>query len=935
MITLSFQAKLLLAMMLLVVGVTVTTLLITENQVQVSYERHFQQSFRFQMESFLQQREARLAPVNERAAELASSPRLIAAMENALHPGAEQQDIDDLYQNGIDQLQEVVKAYQRRQTNAQAGFFFFLNRNGEVLHPSAKVTLPFFFPGLGQITPQVQRVGQSVSRDSIQQVGYLAPQEEPGSVQIREMVFTPVVDQVSQQKLGVLAVGFPLPETETVESALHRSAPDQAGNPGPTMTGYRSANTESKVLSGIWLDRQLYSSSISTNYLPQLDKDLGGGIVAGGQSGNEFVVRIQGSLYQVYCQALTTGSAFPPARQVCLYSLAEAAAEKHQFRQKILVLGTIALLAGLGLSLLISRGLAVPLRELVTGTTEIEHGNYAVKVPVRSHDEIGRLAAAFNDMTERISASHTAQEQRIAERTQELAERKRAEDALRQSEARLREAQRIAHVGNWQWNIATNELHWSEEIYSIFGLARDQFRATYEAFLERVHPEDREKVMQAVRQTLGAGKPYSLDHRVVRPDGEVRIVHERAEVSQDGEGKAVQMVGTVQDITEQKRIEAEFLRAQRLDSVGALASGMAHDLNNALSPILMGIQLIRRQSQNSETRQMLTVMEASTHRGAEMVRQVLTFARGRESERELLNVGRLVREMENVVRQTLPKSITVTAMVPSDLWPVLGNSTQLHQVLLNLCVNARDAMPGGGELTLVADNVELSPEEAKGFLEAAPGCYVMLLVSDTGTGIPAEVLPRLFEPFFTTKDPGKGTGLGLSTLARIVRNHGGFVSVKSEVGAGTSFEIYFPRAEAPPPTSAAAAPAELALGRGELLLFADDDRSVREMVGPTLIEQGYRVLSAANGAEALALLSQHHREVRLLLTDLAMPVMDGAATLEAVRARYPSLPVIVMSGSFDPGTERLPAGVTGFLAKPFPLEQLLTAIADALRAKPG
>ena len=919
MITLSFQAKLLLAMMLLVVGVTVTTLLITENQVRVSYERHFQQSFRFQMESFLRQREARLAPVNERAAELASSPRLIAAMENALHPGADQKDIDDLYQNGIDQLLEVIKAYQRRQTNAQAGSFFFLNSNGEVLYPSPKVTLPFRFPGLGQITQQVRRVGQSASRDSVQQVGYLAPQEEPGSVQIREMVFTPVVDQVSHQKLGVVAVGFPLPETDTVD-------------PSPD---HRAGSVESKVLSGIWLDGKLYSSSIPTNYLPQLDKDLGGGIVAEGQSGNEFVVRLQGAPHQVYCQTLNTGSAFPPARQVCLYSLAEAAAEKHMFRQKILVLGTIALLAGLGLSLLISRGLAVPLRELVTGTTEIEHGNYAVKVPVRSHDEIGRLAAAFNDMTERISASHTAQEQRIAERTQELAERKRAEDALRQSEARLREAQRIAHVGNWQWNIATNELHWSEEIYSIFGLARDQFRATYEAFLERVHPEDREKVMQAVRQTLGAGKPYSLDHRVVRPGGEVRIVHERAEVSQDGEGKAVQMVGTVQDITEQKRIEAEFLRAQRLDSVGALASGMAHDLNNALSPILMGIQLIRRQSQNSETRQMLTVMEASTHRGAEMVRQVLTFARGRESERELLNVGRLVREMENVVRQTLPKSITVTAMVPSDLWPVLGNSTQLHQVLLNLCVNARDAMPGGGELTLVADNVELSPEEAKGFLEAAPGCYVMLLVSDTGTGIPAEVLPRLFEPFFTTKDPGKGTGLGLSTLARIVRNHGGFVSVKSEVGAGTSFEIYFPRAEAPPTTPAAAAPAELALGRGELLLFADDDRSVREMVGPTLIEQGYRVLSAANGAEALALLSQHHREVRLLLTDLAMPVMDGAATLEAVRARYPSLPVIVMSGSFDPGTERLPAGVTGFLAKPFPLEQLLTAIADALRAKPG
>jgi two-component system, cell cycle sensor histidine kinase and response regulator CckA len=935
MIKLSFQAKLLLAMMLLVVGVTATTLLITENQVRVSYEHHFQQSFRFQMESFLQQREARLAPVNGRVAEAATSPRLLAAMENAGHPGADQQDIDDLYQNGIDQLLEVIKAYQRRQTNIQVGFFFFLNSNGEVLYPSAKVKLPFFFPGLGQITQQVQRVGQSVSRDVIQQVGYLAPREGPSSARIREMVFTPVVDEVSQQKLGVLAVGFPLPETENVLPAPGPGGSDRAGNSGRVMTGRRAPSAESKVLSGIWLDRRLYSASIPTKCLPQLEKDIGGEIKAGRQPGSELIVQIQGSPHQVYCQALNTGSAFPPAHQVCLYSLAEAAAEKHRFRQRILVSGTFALLAALGLSLLISRGLAVPLRELVTGTAEIERGNYAVKVPVRSHDEVGRLAAAFNDMTERISASHAAQEQRIAERTQELAERKRAEEALRRSEASLREAQRIAHLGNWQWNIATNELHWSEEIYSIFGLAPHQFRATYESFLDRVHPEDREKVTQAVRQTLGAGQPYSLDHRVVRPDGEVRIVHERAEVVQDGTGKAVHMVGTVQDITEQKRIEAEFLRAQRLDSVGALASGMAHDLNNALSPILMGIQLIRRQSQDSETREMLTVMEANTHRGADMVRQVLTFARGREGQRELLNVGRLVREMENIVRQTLPKSITVAAMVPSDLWPVLGNSTQLHQVLLNLCVNARDAMPSGGELTLAADNVELSPDEAKGIPEAVPGRYVMLLVSDTGTGIPPEVLPQLFQPFFTTKSPGQGTGLGLSTVARIVRNHGGFVSVKSEVGTGTAFEIYLPRAEAPAPAPAAAAPVGLALGKGELLLFIDDDRSVREMVGPTLTEHGYRVLSAANGAEALALLSQHQREVRLLLTDLAMPVMDGAATLEVVRVRYPTLPVIVMSGSLDPGKERLPAGVTGFLAKPFPLEQLLAAIADALQAKPG
>jgi hypothetical protein len=213
MIALSFRAKLLLAMMLLVVGVTTTTLLITENQVRVSYERHFRQSFRYQMESFLQQREARLAPVEGRVAEAAGSPRLIAAMDNAGHAGADPQDIDDLYQNGMDQLREVVGTTPQGRTNTQRGFFFFLNSSGGVLYPSENARLPFFFPGLQQITPQVERVGQSVSREGLQQVGYLAPQKEPGQLRIREMVFTPVVDQVNRQKLGVLAVGFPLPET--------------------------------------------------------------------------------------------------------------------------------------------------------------------------------------------------------------------------------------------------------------------------------------------------------------------------------------------------------------------------------------------------------------------------------------------------------------------------------------------------------------------------------------------------------------------------------------------------------------------------------------------------------------------------------------------------------------------------------------------------
>jgi two-component system, cell cycle sensor histidine kinase and response regulator CckA len=288
--------------------------------------------------------------------------------------------------------------------------------------------------------------------------------------------------------------------------------------------------------------------------------------------------------------------------------------------------------------------------------------------------------------------------------------------------------------------------------------------------------------------------------------------------------------------------------------------------------------------------------------------------------------------MENILRQTMPKSISVQTMVPSDLWPVLGNATQLHQMLLNLCVNARDAMPKGGKLTLAADNVELTPPEAKDIPESRPGSYVMLLVSDTGTGIPPEVLPRIFEAFFTTKAPGKGTGLGLSTIVRIVRNHGGFVAVKSEVEQGSSFEIYLPRAEPAPTTPAAGFPelSHIKPGQGELILFVDDDRSVREMVAPTLTEQGYRVLTAANGAEALALLVRYEREVRLVLTDVAMPVMDGLEMTAKLHSRFPELPVILMSGTLDTDRERLPGAAVAFLPKPFRLEQLLAAVADCL-----
>jgi PAS domain S-box-containing protein len=899
----SFRLKLLLAMMLLVVGVTATTLLITENQVRLSYERHFQQSFKFQLRSFLQQRQARLEPIEEKVAEAATSSRLLAPMEIAGQPHADKHDIDDLYQNGFLQLSDLIGPGGAGRTNAAGGFYFFLNTRNEVVYPSRELKLPFTLPGLRDLTAQVEAVGAAVVRGDQPQVGYLAPEDIPGSRAIREMIFTPIVDQVAHQKLGVLAVGFSLP----------------------------SAGQDSPVLSAIWLDNRLYASALPGGVLKQVEQAVWALLHDRSASWRDFTVEIAGVPHQVYCQALATGPAFPPAYQVNLYSLADALAENHKFGRKILFSGTIGSLCALVLSWLISRSLAVPLQELVTGTSQIEHGNYSAKVPERGGDEMGRLAHAFNSMAGRIQASHAALEKRIAERTHELAERKRAEEALRKSEASLREAQRIAHLGNWDWDVTNNELRWSEEIFAIFGLSAGEFGGTYEAFLERVHPGDRDKVEQSIRQSLKTGKPYSLEHRLIRPDGEIRIVHEQAEVLVDQAGASRRMVGTVQDVSEQKRIEAEFLRAQRMDSIGALAGGMAHDLNNALSPILMGIHLIRRKARDAEVDQMLAVMEANTHRGADMVRQVLTFARGREGDRELLDVGRLLREMEHICRQTLPKTIVVSALAPKDLWPMMGNSTQLHQVLLNLCINARDAMPKGGHLTLAADNVTLTEPEAADIPQAAPGSYVMVFVSDTGTGIAPEILPQIFQPFFTTKGLGQGTGLGLSTIARIVRNHGGFVSVKSQVDVGTTFEVYFPRAETAttPPTSMPAA--QPPRGQGEFILLLEDDRSVREMVGSSLVEYGYRVVSAGSGAEASTLLSQHQRELRLILT---VPVLKGMVPLEVIRARCPHVPVILMSGEIQPPGRQPLAGPVAFLSKPFPSEQLLTTVANELKRQP-
>jgi PAS domain S-box-containing protein len=407
-------------------------------------------------------------------------------------------------------------------------------------------------------------------------------------------------------------------------------------------------------------------------------------------------------------------------------------------------------------------------------------------------------------------------------------------------------------------------------------------------------------------------------------NGNKVTVASRCTLIRDEQGEPTSFLFINTDVTEKKKLELEIFRAQRIESIGVIAGGMAHDLNNSLSPVLMGLQLLQQQRTDEETRRMLSVMEENTHRSADMVRQVLLFSRGRVSEKTFLSLGGLLREMERIVRQTFPKSINIAALVPADLWPVTGNPTQIHQVLLNLCVNSRDAMPHGGELTLAADNVVLEATEAGQIPNARPGRFVMLLVADTGQGIAPEILPRIFEPFFTTKPAGQGTGLGLSTTGRIITHHGGFMNVRSEIGRGTSFEVYLPATELVAASDRRVdAPRVLPQGNGELILLVDDEQSVREMISLALMARGYRVVTAANGAGAITLAEQHAGDVKLVLLDDDMPVMTGRAALPLLRARFSELKIVLMSGEMGPNTNE--AGVQK-MSKPFELEELLKVV---------
>jgi two-component system, cell cycle sensor histidine kinase and response regulator CckA len=393
---------------------------------------------------------------------------------------------------------------------------------------------------------------------------------------------------------------------------------------------------------------------------------------------------------------------------------------------------------------------------------------------------------------------------------------------------------------------------------------------------------------------------------------------------EDGQPKSILVVNT--DITEKKQLEAQFLRTQRMESLGTLASGLAHDLNNALSPILISVQLLEQKLHDEQSQRILNMLESNTKRSAALVKQVLSFARGFEGNRTNLEVGKIISEIEQIVKQTFPRSIEIrTDIQMQNLWSICSDATQLHQVLMNLCVNARDAMPDGGILEISARNLWIDENYARMNLDAQVGAYVVITVSDTGIGIKREVIDRIFEPFFTTKELGKGTGLGLSTVLGIIRSHGGFVQVDSEVGKGTQFKVYLPVTRAGETDLTPTGHHELPKGHGELILVVDDEDSIREITKASLEKNAYRVLVAKDGIEAIALYSQHKQEISAVLIDMMMPTMDGPTTIRVLQKINPQVKIIGVSGllSNHKMLGVVNSSVKKFLPKPYTSNELL------------
>jgi PAS domain S-box-containing protein len=503
----------------------------------------------------------------------------------------------------------------------------------------------------------------------------------------------------------------------------------------------------------------------------------------------------------------------------------------------------------------------------------------------------------------------------------DISDRKDAEEKIREQAALLDISSDAIFVRNLECRI----LFWNSGAERLYGWTEAEVldKKTNELLCRKIVPQ----IEEVLKIVLESGSWQGELRKVTKFDREV-IVNSRMTLVRDRAGKPKFILTVDTDITEKKQLEIQFYRTQRLESLGTLASGISHDMNNILTPILASAQLlpIKFPNLDEQSRRLLKIMVDNARRGTELVKQILSFSRGEEGRRVDLQLQQMLVEIEGIVKETFPKSIEIQINIPTQesLWTVSADPTQIYQVLMNLCVNARDAMLDGGLLSISAKNCLFDRNYVRMNLEAKIGKYLAITVSDTGCGIPQEIKERIFEPFFTTKESGKGTGLGLATAIGIVQNHGGFVKVYSEVGKGSQFQVCLPTID----TAATQENLDVQIvrGNGELILIVDDEAPIRETTKTSLLNYNYKVLTACDGVEAISVYTQHQDEIALMLMDIQMPSLSGVNAIRVLRQMNPQLKIIAVSGLAS--NRKLLEGleVRAFLSKPYTIKELLDTI---------
>jgi PAS domain S-box-containing protein len=498
--------------------------------------------------------------------------------------------------------------------------------------------------------------------------------------------------------------------------------------------------------------------------------------------------------------------------------------------------------------------------------------------------------------------------------------------AAKKAEARLRRVVDSNAQGVFFWNTQGEISEANDAFLHIVQYSREDLQTGRISWSAMTPPEyanlDR-RALEAVAAT-GVCTPYEKEY--FRKDGSRVAILLGAATFEDDPNEGFCFV---LDLTERKKLEQQFLRAQRMESIGTLAGGIAHDLNNILAPIIMAIEILKLKATDAQTKGILDTLEVTSNRGADIVRQVLSFAKGMKHERIEIQPKHLLKDIKTIIQDTFPKNIQQELSLPDEIWTIQGDPTQIHQILLNLCVNARDAMPNGGQLTIGVENCVLDEQYVAMNTQAKTGRYVLISVTDSGIGMPPEILDKIFEPFFTTKELHQGTGLGLSTVMAIVKSHDGIINVYSEPGNGSTFKVYLPAMDRlSEERKKQTQRLGLSRGKGETVLVIDDEASIRTITSQTLQAFGYRVLTAADGAEAVAVYAGHQHEIAVVLTDMMMPVMDGPATIHALHRINPGIKIIAASGlQTHSGLTKVTEGsVKHFLSKPYTAQTLLKVV---------